>query len=97
MSKLDSNDVLFELGAGIGAVTFPAAREKGAASRAVEIEPLRVLILRMRRALSRATGPDRGSGTEEHVRRRPEGRDGCLLLPLAESNATGGVWRRTPT
>jgi len=54
LSQLSSQDYLFELGAGLGAVTFPAAREKAARVRAVEIEPLRYLVLRMRRALGPA-------------------------------------------
>jgi len=54
LSQLGSQDYLFELGAGIGAVTFPAAREKSARVRAVEIEPLRYLVLRTRRALGPA-------------------------------------------
>jgi hypothetical protein len=47
-------DTLFELGAGVGAIAFPAAREYGAHVVAVEIEPLRVLIMRLRRALGPA-------------------------------------------
>ena len=54
MSNLGPNDRLFELGAGIGAVALPAARQRGAHVLAVEIEPLRVLILRLRRALGPA-------------------------------------------
>ena len=51
LSRLGPEDYLFELGAGIGSVTFPAAREKSARVKAVEIEPLRCLVLRFRRAL----------------------------------------------
>ena len=47
------DDTLYELGAGVGAIAFPAAREYGARVVAVEIEPLRVAIMRLRRA----TGP----------------------------------------
>ena len=54
LSQLSSEDFLFELGAGIGSVTFPAAREKRARVRAVEIEPLRFLVLRLRRVLGPA-------------------------------------------
>ncbi len=54
LSELGEHDYLFELGAGVGAVTFPAAREKAARVRAVEIEPLRYLVLRLRRALGPA-------------------------------------------
>ncbi|MCI4373489.1 MAG: class I SAM-dependent methyltransferase [Thermoplasmata archaeon] len=44
-------DTLYELGAGVGAIAFPAAREYGARVVAVEIEPLRILIMRLRRAI----------------------------------------------
>ena len=54
MSNLSSSDYLFELGAGIGTVAFAAARERGARVLAVEIEPLRAFILRLRRALGPA-------------------------------------------
>lgn len=54
LSQLSGSDLLFELGAGVGSVTFPAARERGARVLAIEIEPLRVLLLRLRRAI----GPD---------------------------------------
>ncbi len=54
LSALGPDDYLFELGAGIGTVTFPAAREKSARVLAVEIEPLRYLVLRIRRALGPA-------------------------------------------
>jgi hypothetical protein len=43
-------DTLYELGAGVGAIVFPAARDHGARVIAVEIEPLRVLIMKLRRA-----------------------------------------------
>jgi hypothetical protein len=42
-------DTLFDLGAGTGAIVFRAARERGARAVGVEVEPLRVLILRLRR------------------------------------------------
>ena len=51
LSHLGASDYLFELGAGMGTVTFPAAREKHARVRAIEIEPLRYLVLRIRRML----------------------------------------------
>lgn len=57
LSALGPSDLLFELGAGTGAVTFPAARDRGARVQAVEIEPLRYLILQLRRALG--PGADR--------------------------------------
>lgn len=54
LSELGSSDYLFELGAGIGSVTFPAAREKSARVTAIEIEPLRYFVLQMRRTLGPA-------------------------------------------
>ncbi|MCI4320148.1 MAG: class I SAM-dependent methyltransferase [Thermoplasmata archaeon] len=51
LADIRPSDTLYELGAGVGAVVFPAAREYGAKVVAVEIEPLRVLILRLRRAV----------------------------------------------
>lgn len=54
LSHLGPDDYLFELGAGVGTVTFPAAREKCARVRAIEIEPLRFLVLRIRRMLGPA-------------------------------------------
>ncbi len=53
-ARVGSEDTLYELGAGIGAIAFPAAREYGAHVVAVEIEPLRILIMRWRRALGPA-------------------------------------------
>jgi hypothetical protein len=52
-AQVTPQDTLYELGAGVGAIAFPAAREHGARVVAVEIEPLRILIMRLRRA----TGP----------------------------------------
>jgi hypothetical protein len=52
-AQVRPGDTLYELGAGVGAIAFPAARKYGADVVAVEIEPLRVLIMRLRRA----TGP----------------------------------------
>ncbi|MCI4335208.1 MAG: SAM-dependent methyltransferase [Thermoplasmata archaeon] len=43
------DDLLFDLGAGTGAIIFRAAREFGASAVGVEVDPLRVLILRFRR------------------------------------------------
>jgi precorrin-6B methylase 2 len=42
-------DVVYDLGAGTGALVFRAARERGARAVGVEVEPLRILILRLRR------------------------------------------------
>jgi SAM-dependent methyltransferase len=44
-------DVLYDLGAGTGAILFRAARERGATAVGVEVEPLRWLILQLRRAI----------------------------------------------
>lgn len=46
---VDSNDTLFDLGAGTGAILFRAARERGARVVGVEVEPLRMLVLHLRR------------------------------------------------
>jgi len=51
LAEVRPTDTLYELGAGVGAIVFPAAREYGAQVVAVEIEPLRVLIMRLRRAM----------------------------------------------
>ncbi|HEV2519614.1 MAG TPA: class I SAM-dependent methyltransferase [Thermoplasmata archaeon] len=44
-------DRVVDLGAGTGAILFRAARERGAEVLGIEVEPLRVLILRVRRAV----------------------------------------------
>ncbi len=49
-------DTVYDLGAGTGAIVFRAARRCGSTVVGVEVEPIRVLILRLRRAL----GPARG-------------------------------------
>lgn len=51
LATVGPSDTLYDLGAGTGAIVFRAARERGAAVVGVEVEPLRVLILRLRRAL----------------------------------------------
>jgi ubiquinone/menaquinone biosynthesis C-methylase UbiE len=43
------DDLVFDLGAGTGAIVFRAARERGARVVGVEVEPIRVAILRLRR------------------------------------------------
>jgi SAM-dependent methyltransferase len=48
-AKVGPEDLVFDLGAGTGAIVFRAARERGARVVAVEIEPLRIGILRLRR------------------------------------------------
>jgi SAM-dependent methyltransferase len=50
-AELGERDLLYDLGAGTGAVVFRAARIYRARVVAVEVEPLRVLVLRLRRAL----------------------------------------------
>ncbi|MCI4369078.1 MAG: SAM-dependent methyltransferase [Thermoplasmata archaeon] len=44
------SDRVYDLGAGTGAIVFRAARERKATVVAVEVEPIRVAILRLRRA-----------------------------------------------
>lgn len=51
LAELSPHDTLYDLGAGTGAIVFRAARTYRARVLAVEVEPLRVLILRLRRAL----------------------------------------------
>jgi SAM-dependent methyltransferase len=50
-ARVGPDDVVYDLGAGTGAIVFRAARERGARVVGVEVEPIRVLILRLRRAL----------------------------------------------
>lgn len=52
LAGVGPSDVLYDLGAGTGAVVFRAANELGATAVGVEVEPLRVLILRLRRRTS---------------------------------------------
>lgn len=54
LAEVTEADRLFDLGAGTGAIIFPAARERGARVVGIEIDPLRVLVLRLRRALGPA-------------------------------------------
>lgn len=49
LAEVHSGDTLYDLGAGTGAIVFAAARKYGARVIGVEVEPLRVLILRLRR------------------------------------------------
>ncbi|MCI4331194.1 MAG: class I SAM-dependent methyltransferase [Thermoplasmata archaeon] len=48
-AEVGSADTVYDLGAGTGAIVFAAARGRGARVVAVEVEPIRVLILRLRR------------------------------------------------
>jgi SAM-dependent methyltransferase len=43
------SDRVYDLGAGTGAIVFRAARERGARTVGVEVEPIRIAILRLRR------------------------------------------------
>ncbi len=49
MAGVGATDTLYDLGAGTGAIVFRAARERRASVVAVEVEPIRVAILRLRR------------------------------------------------
>ena len=51
LAEVGPRDVVYDLGAGTGAIVFRAARTYRARAVAVEVEPLRILILRGRRAL----------------------------------------------
>lgn len=53
LAEVGPHDVVFDLGAGTGAIVFRAARTYRARVVGVEVEPLRYLVLRLRRA----TGP----------------------------------------
>jgi hypothetical protein len=48
LAEIRPGDTLYDLGAGTGAIVFAASREYGARVVGVEVEPLRVLILRLR-------------------------------------------------
>jgi SAM-dependent methyltransferase len=50
-AEVGPNDTVYDLGAGTGAIVFRAARAYRARVVGVEIEPFRVLILRLRRRL----------------------------------------------
>jgi SAM-dependent methyltransferase len=49
LAQVGPADTVYDLGAGTGAVVFRAARERGARAVGVEVEPIRMLILRLRR------------------------------------------------
>lgn len=51
VAQVGPADRLVDLGAGTGAIVFRAARERGATVLGVEVEPIRVAILHLRRAL----------------------------------------------
>ena len=48
LAEIRPGDTLYDLGAGTGAIVFAAARNYGARAVGVEVEPLRILILRLR-------------------------------------------------
>jgi SAM-dependent methyltransferase len=54
LASVTPEDVVYDLGAGTGGLMFRAAREGGARAVGVEVEPLRILILRARRRLGPA-------------------------------------------
>ncbi len=49
LAEVGPTDVVYDLGAGTGAFVFRAARDRGARAVGVEIEPLRIAVLRLRR------------------------------------------------
>ncbi|HXW66337.1 MAG TPA: 50S ribosomal protein L11 methyltransferase [Thermoplasmata archaeon] len=51
LAEVSERDTVYDLGAGTGSIVFRAARVYRARVVAVEVEPVRVLILRVRRAL----------------------------------------------
>jgi SAM-dependent methyltransferase len=59
LGEVGPSDRLYDLGAGTGAIIFRAARELGATAVGVELEPLRIAILRVRRRWG--ANPDRVS------------------------------------
>jgi hypothetical protein len=56
LAAIRPEETVFDLGAGTGAIVFRAARQYRARVVAVELEPIRVAFLRMRRALSADRG-----------------------------------------
>lgn len=50
-AELSERDTVYDLGAGTGAIVFRAARIYRARVVAIEVEPIRVLVLRIRRTL----------------------------------------------
>ena len=53
LAELRPDDTLYDLGAGTGALVFRAVRLYGVRAVGVEVEPIRVLVLRLRRLFSR--------------------------------------------
>jgi len=53
LAEVGPSDTVYDLGAGTGAIVFRAARVYRARALAVEVEPIRVLVLHLRRRLGR--------------------------------------------
>lgn len=71
-AQVGPGDTVYDLGAGTGAIVFRAARGRGARVVGVEVEPIRVLVLRLRRRFG--SGSDRISihwGNLFHLDFRP--------------------------
>lgn len=51
LAEVSGRDIVYDLGAGTGAIVFRAARIYRARVVAVEVEPIRILILRLRQAM----------------------------------------------
>jgi hypothetical protein len=49
LAGVGPSDVVYDLGAGTGALVFRAVRRNGARAVAIEVEPIRVFLLRLRR------------------------------------------------
>lgn len=56
LAGVSPDDTVYDLGAGTGALVFRAVRLYGARAVGVEVEPIRVLVLKMRRALGGYAG-----------------------------------------
>ena len=54
LAEVGPSDTVYDLGAGTGAVVFRAARDRGARVVGVEVEPIRMLILHLRRRFGAA-------------------------------------------
>jgi len=54
LGEVGPSDRLYDLGAGTGAIIFRAARDLGAEAVGIELEPLRIAILRLRRRMGSA-------------------------------------------
>ncbi len=54
LGEVGPSDRVIDLGAGTGAIIFRAARERGATAIGVELEPIRIALLRLRRRFGRS-------------------------------------------